>query len=125
MNLRRRRGLLKGKSSHWTPQPERASVSSRDRFEPRWVTGSTLRKRLNISAATLWRWRQRADFPRAKRINRRLFFSWDDVEAWVEAQPDAEPLRIVPHGLGRRSAGRFKIQPPKRKTAVVGGTHND
>jgi hypothetical protein len=41
-------------------------------LEPRWVTGPTLRKILNISAVTLWRWRQKNGFPIAKSINGRL-----------------------------------------------------
>ena len=54
----------------------------------RWVTGPTLRKILNISAVTLWRWRHRAEsgFPSAKSINGRLYFYWPDVEAWLEKQ---------------------------------------
>jgi predicted DNA-binding transcriptional regulator AlpA len=59
------------------------------RFERRWVTGPTLRKILNISAVTLWRWRQKNGFPTAKSINGRLYFLWHEIEAWLEAQPDA------------------------------------
>jgi hypothetical protein len=74
------------------------SVKARTRVEDRrdWVTGSTLRKKLNISAVTLWRWRHGEGFPLAKSINGRLFFSWDEVEAWLEAQPDADPRQPVP-----------------------------
>jgi predicted DNA-binding transcriptional regulator AlpA len=74
------------------------SVKARTRGDPRrdWVTGSTLRKRLNISAVTLWRWRHGGNFPLAKSINGRLFFSWDEVEAWLDAQPDAHPCQTVP-----------------------------
>jgi hypothetical protein len=59
------------------PQHERA-----------WVTGSTLRKLLNISAVTLWRWRHRDEsgFPSAKSINGRLYFYWPEVQAWLNKQ---------------------------------------
>jgi len=57
--------------------------------ESRWVTGPTVRKRLNISAVTLWRWRQAGGFPIGKRINGRLYFLWDEVESWLDAQPNA------------------------------------
>lgn len=53
-----------------------------------WITGPTLRKKLNISAPTLWRWR-RFDFPIPKIINGRLYFRIDQVEAWMAAQRDA------------------------------------
>jgi hypothetical protein len=56
-----------------------------------WVTGPTLRKILNISSVTLWRWRHNPSmgFPTAKRINGRLYFRWDDVQAWVANQQQA------------------------------------
>lgn len=56
-----------------------------------WVTGPTLRKILNISSVTLWRWRHNPimGFPTAKRINGRLYFRWDDVQAWVANQQQA------------------------------------
>jgi hypothetical protein len=59
------------------------------RHERAWVTGPTLRKFLNISAVTLWRWRHRAEggFPPAKSINGRLYFYWPDVQAWLDKQP--------------------------------------
>jgi hypothetical protein len=59
------------------------------RRERAWVTGPTLRKLLNISAVTLWRWRHRAEsgFPSAKSINGRLYFYWPDVQAWLDKQP--------------------------------------
>jgi hypothetical protein len=60
-------------------------------LERRWVTGPTLRKILNISAVTLWRWRHRqgSGFPAAKSINGRLYFYWPDVQAWLDKQPVA------------------------------------
>jgi len=54
-----------------------------------WVTGPSLRKILNISSVTLWRWRHRegSGFPPAKNINGRLYFYWPDVQAWLDKQP--------------------------------------
>jgi hypothetical protein len=62
-----------------------------DAAEWQWVTGPTLRKALNISAVTLWRWRHNKSigFPPAKRINSRLYFPWPDVLAWWDKQPAA------------------------------------
>jgi hypothetical protein len=59
--------------------------------ESRWVTGPTLRKMLNISPVTLWRWRhsKRSRFPVAKSINGRLYFYWPDVQSWLDKQPIA------------------------------------
>jgi len=60
-------------------------------LERSWVTGPTLRKILNVSSVTLWRWRHRegSGFPPAKNINGRLFFYWPDVQAWLDKQPIA------------------------------------
>jgi len=57
-------------------------------LERRWVTGPTLRKILNISPVTLWRWRHNksSGFPAAKSINGRLYFYWPDVQAWLDKQ---------------------------------------
>jgi predicted DNA-binding transcriptional regulator AlpA len=63
--------------------------SDTDAQESRWVTGPTLRRLLNISAVTLWRWRHNNRFPAPKSINGRLYFPWHKVEAWLQAQPDA------------------------------------
>jgi Helix-turn-helix domain len=58
--------------------------------KPRWVTGATLRRMLNISAVTLWRWRHdpSMEFPAAKRINQRLYFPWHEVDTWLDKQQD-------------------------------------
>ena len=58
-------------------------------LERRWVTGPTLRKILNISPVTLWRWRRAGGFPIAKRINGQLYFPWDEVAVWLDKQHDA------------------------------------
>jgi predicted DNA-binding transcriptional regulator AlpA len=70
-------------------QPSAAVQQGIPQLERRWVTGPTLRKILNISSVTLWRWRQKNGFPTAKSINGRLYFMWHEIEAWLEAQPDA------------------------------------
>jgi predicted DNA-binding transcriptional regulator AlpA len=54
-----------------------------------WLTGPALRRMFGISAMTLWRWRHISDFPIPKRINGRLYFAADQIEAWVTAQKDA------------------------------------
>jgi hypothetical protein len=59
------------------------------RGQYQWVTGTTLRKILDISPVTLWRWRHMNGFPAAKSINGRLYFPWREIEAWLMAQPDA------------------------------------
>jgi hypothetical protein len=74
---RQRRGQQSALAAQALPQRERA-----------WVTGPTLRRLLNISAVTLWRWRHRKEsgFPSAKSINGRLYFYWPDVQAWLGKQ---------------------------------------
>ena len=74
-----------------------------DLRERRWVTGPTLRRRLNISAVTLWRWRHdlSTEFPRAKRINGRLYFPWNEVAAWLDKQPNADSPCASRHRVHR------------------------
>jgi predicted DNA-binding transcriptional regulator AlpA len=69
-------------------QSEAAIEHGLPQLERRWVTGPTLRKILNISAVTLWRWRHRdnSGFPSAKSINGRLYFYWPDIQAWLDKQ---------------------------------------
>jgi len=47
-----------------------------------------LQKRLGISDVTLWRWRhdERLGFPKGRLINRRVYFPWHEVAAWLERQ---------------------------------------
>jgi len=74
-----------------TRQSEAEIERSLPQLERSWVTGPTLRKILNISAVTLWRWRHNdsSGFPAAKSINGRLYFPWADVQAWLDRQPVA------------------------------------
>jgi hypothetical protein len=74
-----------------TKQPFQARRNGERVPEHRWVTGPTLRRMLNISAVTLWRWRHdpRISFPAAKRVNGRMFFAWHEVAAWLDKQPNA------------------------------------
>jgi predicted DNA-binding transcriptional regulator AlpA len=65
------------------------SKPGQENREPRWMPGVRLRKNLGISSVTLWRWRHRNGFPNGKRINGRLYFPWEEVESWLEAQIDA------------------------------------
>jgi len=55
------------------------------------ISGPKLRRMLDISAVTLWRWRhdERAGFPPAKSINGRLYFPWAEVQAWLARQQQA------------------------------------
>jgi predicted DNA-binding transcriptional regulator AlpA len=62
-----------------------------DESLPLLVSGPSLRRVLDISAVTLWRWRhdERAGFPSAKSINGRLYFPWAEVQAWLAKQQRA------------------------------------
>lgn len=55
------------------------------------IPGSALRRKLGISAVTLWRWRhdKASGFPAAKVIKGRLYFPSDEVIAWLARQPEA------------------------------------
>jgi hypothetical protein len=61
------------------------------KFEPNTlITGPKLRRMLDVSSVTLWRWRHddSMGFPAAKRINRRLYFTWHEIVAWIEGQSE-------------------------------------
>jgi predicted DNA-binding transcriptional regulator AlpA len=88
------RSVLRPDVKNPTRQDWRAlqSKKSDDAAEQsRLVTGPALRRLLNISAVTLWRWRhdKAAGFPAAKLINGRLYFSLVEVDAWIARQPAA------------------------------------
>jgi predicted DNA-binding transcriptional regulator AlpA len=55
------------------------------------VSGPKLRRMLDISPVTLWRWRhdKSMGFPTARSINGRLYFPWHEVFAWLESQQQA------------------------------------
>lgn len=69
-------------------QSDATRYNDEDGHERRWVTGPTLRRMLDISPPTLWRWRRKPDFPRAKVIHGRTFYNLAEVDAWMAAQPD-------------------------------------
>jgi predicted DNA-binding transcriptional regulator AlpA len=52
------------------------------------IMAARLSKRLGVSDVTLWRWRHdcRLGFPKGRRINRRVYFPWHEVAAWLERQ---------------------------------------
>jgi predicted DNA-binding transcriptional regulator AlpA len=81
--------LSEGEQKPRSWQSQQSRSSGEDLRERRWVTGPALRRMLNISPPTLWRWRHAGGFPIAKLINGRLYFALDEVEAWMAAQPNA------------------------------------
>jgi predicted DNA-binding transcriptional regulator AlpA len=54
------------------------------------IPGPALRRKLGISAVTLWRWRhdKASGFPAAKMIRGRLYFPSGEVVAWLARQPE-------------------------------------
>jgi Helix-turn-helix domain len=70
------------------PTPRTARVSKLDANAL--VSGPKLRRILDVSPVTLWRWRhdERMGFPAAKCIQGRLYFPWHEVSAWLERQPE-------------------------------------
>lgn len=78
-----------------TTYPSRTSVvgppSSSDIDNHILVPGPKLRRLFGISAVSLWRWRndEHLGFPQAKVINGRLYFRWDEVQAWLAKQQSA------------------------------------
>jgi hypothetical protein len=83
--------ITRGEQDRRARQSRETIEEGHPHLERCWVTGPTLRKILNISSVTLWRWRHRQDngFPSAKGINGRLYFYWPDVQAWLDKQPVA------------------------------------
>jgi predicted DNA-binding transcriptional regulator AlpA len=72
-------------------EDDRPRLASPDENSPILVSGPSLRRMLDISVVTLWRWRhdKNADFPTAKLINGRLYFRWIEVKAWLARQRQA------------------------------------
>jgi predicted DNA-binding transcriptional regulator AlpA len=56
--------------------------------EPELIYAARLHRRLGISDVTLWRWRhdERLGFPKGRLINRRVYFPWHEVVAWLNRQ---------------------------------------
>jgi hypothetical protein len=71
----------------------RQSQAAHDNDEPgrerRWVTSNTLRRYIDVSAVTLWRWRQDPTFPPPRVINGRNFYDLPAVEAYLIAKSEA------------------------------------
>jgi predicted DNA-binding transcriptional regulator AlpA len=82
--------LVKGARRRSTVQSVAFRVNCKPSQGRRWATGPEIRQMLNVSAVTIWRWRRKCGFPTAKVINGRLYFAWDDVEAWMEKQSDSD-----------------------------------
>jgi predicted DNA-binding transcriptional regulator AlpA len=55
---------------------------------PELIMAARLSEKLGVSSVTLWRWRhdERSGFPKGRRINRRVYFPWQEVAAWLERQ---------------------------------------
>jgi predicted DNA-binding transcriptional regulator AlpA len=55
---------------------------------PELIIAARLSKRLGVSDVTLWRWRhdECSGFPKGRRINRRVYFPWREVAAWLDRQ---------------------------------------
>jgi predicted DNA-binding transcriptional regulator AlpA len=52
-----------------------------------YISASKLRRKMGgITAVTLWRWRQRDDFPRPVVINHRNYFSAAAIATWIAAR---------------------------------------
>lgn len=52
------------------------------------ATPEELSKFLKISEKTLTDWRYRGGGPKWKRVGRHPRYNWDDVDAWLETQPE-------------------------------------
>jgi hypothetical protein len=70
-------------------QSEAACRNDEDGRERRWVTSNTLRRYIDVSAVTLWRWRQDPTFPPVRVINGRNFYDLPAVEAYLIAKSEA------------------------------------
>lgn len=55
-----------------------------------------LKEILGVSQMTLYRWRKKQDFPKARIIEGRLYFHADEIRDWVNSRPSghgADPRR--------------------------------
>jgi hypothetical protein len=75
----------------WRRQSQAAHDADEPRRERRWVTSATLRRYIDVSAVTLWRWRQDPTFPpdAVRVINGRNFFDLPAVEAYLISKSEA------------------------------------
>jgi hypothetical protein len=52
------------------------------------ISQANLRRQLSVSPMTFWRWRvdKELGFPPGLCINRRVYFRWAEVQAWLARQ---------------------------------------
>jgi predicted DNA-binding transcriptional regulator AlpA len=86
-----KRNLTKAKANLATlpKRPQGATMSvPPPTTEPELVYAARLHRRLGVSNVTLWRWRhdERLGFPKGRLINRRVYFPWHEVAAWLDRQ---------------------------------------
>ena len=75
--------LLDSCASTRSERPSEALQRPREQqCERHLVTGSTLRALRDISAPTLWRWRQTPGFP----LNNKIYFVWAEILCWLDDQ---------------------------------------
>jgi len=54
-----------------------------------YITQQALAEALGgCSTMTIWRLRQRDDFPKAYRVGGRVLFNRDEIDAWIEMQAE-------------------------------------
>jgi Helix-turn-helix domain len=81
-------GLASPPTGPLGPMPRAAQQSKHDANTL--VSGPKLRRILDVSPVTLWRWRhdETMGFPAAKCIKGRLYFPLHEVAAWLERQSE-------------------------------------
>lgn len=57
------------------------------------LTVKELAAYLNVTVGTIYRWRTEHRGPRGIRVGRWTMFRQSDVDAWLEVQADALPMR--------------------------------
>jgi hypothetical protein len=65
------------------PRRQSDAAPRNDEDGRRWVTSNTLRRYIDVSTVTLWRWRQDPTFPPPRVINGRNFYHLPSVEAYL------------------------------------------